>query len=183
VGGGESTKSRGSLGVEGTAPWIADGRLAAAHLAVDDRGAFATIDQQLGDAYDDFAGAETTSAQAGQDGRAMRPVACPALGQRGWRFERVEQLIAELGAKSCKADREWREAAASSRRPLHGGIANSSKIEDMVMLQEKWGHAPPPWGGLTCPRVGRNATVERRGKSGSILFRQQQACHAAIPFG
>ena len=41
-----------AFGVEHGGGGNADGRLAAAHLAVDDRGAFAAIDQQLGDGMD-----------------------------------------------------------------------------------------------------------------------------------
>jgi hypothetical protein len=45
---------RRAFGVEHGGRGDADGRLAAAHLAVDDRGAFATVDQQLGGGVDDF---------------------------------------------------------------------------------------------------------------------------------
>src|SRR3546814_18026623 len=41
-----------SFGVEHGGRGDADGRLAAAHLAIDDRGAFDAIDQQLGDGVD-----------------------------------------------------------------------------------------------------------------------------------
>src|SRR3546814_17580512 len=47
-----TTLFRSAFGVEHGGRGDADGRLAAAHLAIDDRGAFAAIDKQPGDGVD-----------------------------------------------------------------------------------------------------------------------------------
>jgi len=55
-----------AFGVEHGGRGNADGRLAAAHLAIDDRSTFATVDQQLGGGVDDFGlGWEQLALEAG----------------------------------------------------------------------------------------------------------------------
>ena len=62
-----------ALGVEHGSRGDADGCLAAAHLAVDDRGAFATVDQQLGGGMDDFRlGLKQSALEAGDDELTVR---------------------------------------------------------------------------------------------------------------
>jgi hypothetical protein len=67
-----------AFGVEHGGRGDADGRLAAAHLAIDDRGAFATIDQQLGGGVDHFGlGREQLALEAGDDELPMWACAWP----------------------------------------------------------------------------------------------------------
>lgn len=86
----------------------ADDGLAAAHLAVDDRGAFAVIDQQLGHGVDHIGlGGKRRPLQARQDDLAVRPH-LPGVNGRIGAVERIEQLVAELRNEVLQADRQFR---------------------------------------------------------------------------
>ena len=91
-----------AFGVENGGRGDANGRLAAAHFAIDDRGAFATVDQQLGGGMDDFGlSLEQLALEAGDDELAMRLRL--AVDRRVGAVERVEQFVAELTDEILKA--------------------------------------------------------------------------------
>ncbi|GBC59009.1 hypothetical protein PSNTI_45090 [Stutzerimonas stutzeri] len=95
-----------AFGVEHGGRGDADGRLAAAHLAVDDRGAFAAIDQQLGDGVDHIGlRREQLALQCGEDQLPMHPHLAGVDGRIG-AVERIEQLVAELRYEVLQAEGE-----------------------------------------------------------------------------
>jgi hypothetical protein len=148
-----------AFGVEHGGRGDADGRLAAAHLAIDDRGAFATVDQQLGDGMDDFGlGLEQLALEAGDDELPMR-LRLAGIDRRIGAVEGVEQFVAELADEILKAQGQ-RGRFRVEQVALHGrGFSGMvSRSRDMVMLQRKWGMHHPS-GAMACPVVGRNRRV------------------------
>ena len=112
-------------GVEHGGRGDADGRLAAAHLAVDDRGAFATIEEQFGGGAGPHQPArEQLALEAREDDLSLRP-RLAGVNRRIGAVERIEQLVAELGYEVLQAEREG-EATASSRSPC----AVSERFQD-----------------------------------------------------
>ncbi|CRQ98310.1 hypothetical protein PAERUG_E16_London_17_VIM_2_04_14_03827 [Pseudomonas aeruginosa] len=95
-----------AFGVEHGGRSDADGRLAAAHLAIDDRGAFAAVDQQLGDGVDHIGlRREQLALECGEDHLPMHPHLA-GVDRRIGAVERIEQLVAELRYEVLQAERE-----------------------------------------------------------------------------
>ena len=100
-------------------------RLAASHLAIDDRGAFTAIDQQLGDGMDHIGlRLEQLALEGCEDELPMYPHLAGVDRGIGT-VERVEQLVAELRHEVGQADGE-RRRCGFEQVALHGrGIGNS----------------------------------------------------------
>jgi hypothetical protein len=95
-----------AFGVEHGGRGDADGRLAAAHFAIDDRSAFALIDQQLGGGMDNFGlGREQLALEAGNDELSLC-LCLAGIDRRVGAVERIEQFVAELADKILKAQGE-----------------------------------------------------------------------------
>jgi hypothetical protein len=139
-----------AFGVEHGGRGDADGRLAAAHLAIDDRGAFAAVDQQLGDGMDHLGlRLEQLALEAGEDELPMR-LRLAGVDRRIGAVERVQQLVAELGDEVLLKLSVRGEAAASSRSPCTAVSGTVSRSRDMVMLQRE-GACTSPCGAMACP--------------------------------
>ena len=88
----------------------ANGGLAAARFAIDDRGAFAAVGQQLGDGMHHLGlRAEQLALETGQHELAMRPGLAGVDGRVG-AVERVQQFVAEFGNEILKAHRQGRSS-------------------------------------------------------------------------
>ena len=92
-----------AFGIEHGGRGDADGRLAAAHLAIDDHGAFALVNQQLCGGMDDLGlGREQLALQAGDDELPVRP-RLAVIDRRVGMVKGVEQFVAELADEVLKA--------------------------------------------------------------------------------
>ncbi len=95
-----------AFGVEHGGRGDADSRLAATHFAIDDRSAFALIDQQLGGGMDNVGlGLEQLALEAGNNELSLR-LCLTGIDRRVGAVERVEQFVAELADKILKAQCE-----------------------------------------------------------------------------
>ncbi len=134
-----------AFGVEHGGGGNAHRRLAAAHFAIDDRGAFAAVDQQLGDGMDDIGlRREQLALEGCEDELPMHP-RLAGVDRRIGAVERVEQLVAELRNEVLQADQEWR-SSRFEQVTLHGGVGNGFEIEGHGDAPENTGHAHPPKG-------------------------------------
>ena len=142
----KSTRSAAvAFGVEHGGRGDADGRLAAAHFAVDDRGAFATVDQQLGSSVDDFGlGREQLALEAGDDELPVR-LRLAGIDRRVGAVEGVEQFVAELADEILKAQGQ-RVGFRVEQFALHGRGFSGSGVEI-----EGHGDAPKKNGACTTP--------------------------------
>src|SRR3546814_6303420 len=92
-----------AFGVEHGGRGDADGRLAAAALAIDERGAFAAIDPQLGDGEEQVGfRREQVALERGEDKLTMPPKLAGG-GRRLGAVERVERIVAQLGPNELQA--------------------------------------------------------------------------------
>ena len=149
-----------AFGVEHDSRGDADGRLPATHLAVDDRGAFATVDQQLGSSVDDFGlGREQLALEAGDDELPVR-LRLAGIDRRIGAVEGVEQFVAELANEILKAQGQ-RVGFRVEQFALHGcGFSGSGvEIEGHGDAPKKMGHAPPPTGLWHAPEWEENRRV------------------------
>ena len=135
-----------AFGVEHGGRGDADGRLTAAHLAIDDRGAFATVDQQLGGGMDYLGlGREQLALETGQYELALWPRLAGVYRRIG-AVERVEQFVAELGHEVLQAQRQGR-SCRFEQVVLHSGFG----IKGHGDAPESWGHAHPLTGRWHAP--------------------------------
>ncbi len=154
-----------AFGVEDGGRGDADGRLAAPHLAINDRGAFATIDQQLGGGIDDFGlGLKQLAFEAGDDELAVR-LWLAGIDRRVSPIERVQQFVAELTDEILKAQGQRRRCRVE-QFTLHGsGFCGSRfKIEGHSDAPKKNGACTTPTGAMACPVVGEETPNRRRWK-------------------
>ncbi len=134
-----------AFGVEHGGRGDADGRLAAAHFAIDDRGAFATVDQQLGGGVDDFGlGLEELALEAGDDELPVR-LRLAVIDRRVGAVEGVEQFVAELADEILKAQGQ-RGRFRIEQFALYGRGFSGSGFEI-----EGHGDAPKKNGACTTP--------------------------------
>ncbi|MNN26003.1 hypothetical protein D3C81_1394970 [compost metagenome] len=149
-----------AFGVEHGGSGNAHRRLAAAHLAIDDRGAFTSIDQQLGDGMDHIGLClEQLALEAGDDHLPMRPHLA-GVDRRVGAIQRVEQLVAELRYEVLQAERK-RRSSRFEQVALYSGVGNSFKIERHSDAPSEMGHAPPLRGD-DMPRGGKKRTARGR---------------------
>ena len=152
-----------AFGVEHGGRGDADGRLTAAHLAIDDRGAFATVDQQLGGGVDDFGLCwEQLALEAGDDELPVR-LRLAGIDRRVGAVEGVEQFVAELADEILKAQGQ-RVGFRVQQFALHGrGFSGSGfEIEGHGDAPKKNGACTTPSGAMACPVVGGESARGRR---------------------
>ncbi|KYO95242.1 hypothetical protein LT20_05078 [Pseudomonas aeruginosa] len=138
-------------------------RLAATHLAIDDRGAFATVDQQLGGGVDDFGLCwEQLALEAGDDELPVR-LRLAGIDRRVGAVEGVEQFVAELADEILKAQGQ-RVGFRVQQFALHGrGFSGSGfEIEGHGDAPKKNGACTTPSGAMACPVVGGESARGRR---------------------
>src|SRR3989344_3249031 len=141
-----------AFGVEHGGRGDADGRLAAAHLAIDDRGALATVDQQFGGGVDDFGlGLEQLALEAGDDELPVR-LRLARVDRRIGAVEGVEQFVAELADEILKAQGQ-RGRLRVQQLALYGlGVGGGGfEISGHGDAPKKMGHAPTPAGRWHAP--------------------------------
>jgi hypothetical protein len=142
-----------AFGVEHGGRGDADGRLAAAHLAIDDRGTFAAVEEQLGGGMDHIGlRGEKLALEAREDDLPMR-TGLTAIDRRIGAVERIEQLVAELRYEVLQAEREG-GSDRFEQVALHSRFGNGFKIEGHGDAPEQWGMYLPH-GAMACPEVGR----------------------------
>ncbi|SSW73808.1 hypothetical protein AVE30378_06155 [Achromobacter veterisilvae] len=170
-----------AFGVEDGGRGDADGRLAAPHLAIDDRGAFTTIDQQLGGGMDDFGlGFKQLAFEAGDDELAVR-LWLAGIDRRVGPIERVEQFVAELTDEILKAQGQRRRFRVEQFALRGCSFCGSRfKIEGHGDAPKKNGACTTPSGAMACPVVGRRigarpTMVESAGLGGPLAKRAQSS--------
>jgi hypothetical protein len=136
VGWREHQRAAVAFGVEHGGRGNAHGRLAAAHLAIDDRGAFAAVDQQLGDGMDHIG---LRGEQLALETRRGRAADAPGPGR--CRPEGLARL-SESSSSSPNSDTKSCRLIVREKQPLRAGrpaqpsaAGTTSVSRDMVMLQ------------------------------------------------